>query len=91
MKWTIIALLILAGCSNKPDQHPVWRTVPTTDEERQSVKEMIIRLCDVSNPHSDEEPEDMISQAESTACRVLCKPTLWIWDCDMLCYYPTNL
>jgi hypothetical protein len=75
LKLIILTALVVAGCESK-----VWRTVPTTDSEREAVRKMVLDLCAASNPYSDEEPEDMIIQAEKTACAVLCKPTPWTWN-----------
>lgn len=74
----LLVLLVLCGCKEQPNAWVV-RHVPTTQEERKVVAEMVVKLCEVSNPKSDEEPEDMIAQAETTACRVLCRPTMWEW------------
>jgi len=56
------------------------RWQPETPEERKAVAELTLKLCEASNPKSDEEPEDMIIQAEKTAKAILCKPRRWKWD-----------
>lgn len=60
-----IAILSLVSCG------PVRReTYVIKPENTEKAAEFIKDLCEKSNPKSDEEPEDMIRQAEYTALKL---------------------
>lgn len=54
--------LILCACG---PQYTTRTEIPP--EKAKEAAEFITKLCEVSNPKSDEEPEDMILQAQRTA------------------------
>jgi hypothetical protein len=73
---TISAIILtLASCGKQVEFQTIRK--PETAEEREAVASMILKLCEVSNPMSDEEPEDMIRQAENTAWRTLCEERVY--------------
>ena len=65
------AILVLsgAGCSNEPSDTVRYRLV-VPDDKKAEAAEWIKHTVEVANPHSDEEPEDNIAQAEDTALRL---------------------
>ena len=60
----LVAVFIIAGCAG-PDYTRQEKRIPPENSEKAAT--FIKELCAVSNPHSDEEPEDMIRQAYLTA------------------------
>ncbi len=66
-----LLLLLLPCCQNYEVQR---RCLP--DEARQKERaDFVIECARVSNPKSDEEPEDMIAQCQKTADEILCART----------------
>ena len=67
MRYIILMLLILiVGCGEYPKEQVDYDWgIP--DSNKTKAEKFIIEICKVSNPQSDEEPEDMIYQAEKTA------------------------
>ena len=76
----ILSSLLLTSCGVQETTQSLRR--PETAEEREVVAEMILKLCEASNPMSDEEPEDMIRQAQKTAWSTLCPERIYTvsWD-----------
>jgi uncharacterized protein YxeA len=61
----LIATLFIVSCG--PIRRESYVLKP---ENAEKAAEFIKELCEKSNPKSDEEPEDMIRQAESTAFKL---------------------
>ena len=72
----LIAVLFLSGCdSSHPNEWPAYENV-IPQENRAAAAAWILECVKNANPHSDEEPEDNIAQAERTAKTLFGKPTL---------------
>jgi hypothetical protein len=73
MKKTVLSVLFatLASCGKREEVKSLRR--PETEEERKACAKLILEICEASNPKSDEEPEDMIKQAQKTAWETLCQ------------------
>ena len=75
----ILTVLLLCSCERPPCITQKYEIAP---EDKEKVAKFITDLCEKSNPKSDEEPEDMIKQAEATAFKLFGKPVKYIdrWD-----------
>ena len=65
-----LAASLLVSCDSAEEQ---TLRRPETKEEREAVAAMVVKLCEAANPKSDEEPEDMIEQAQKTAYDIICQ------------------
>lgn len=59
----LLAVALAALCSCAPSEAPDKWGLVIPEARRDAAAEFMIRLCEASNPHSDEEPEDMIAEA----------------------------
>lgn len=80
MKYTILLLLFLCvGCDTgdpgNPAEWPAYANI-IPDSRQQEAAKWILEVVAAANPHSDEEPEDNIAQAEKTALKLFGVPTL---------------
>ena len=73
---TMIVLFSLVGCDQSyPNEWPVYQNV-ILPENRERAAAWVLECVKNANPHSDEEPEDNIAQAQKTATDLFGKPTL---------------
>ena len=79
MKYIILlSLLILNSCSDYPMERVAYEyAIP--DSNVLKAEHFMIEICRVSNPNSDEEPEDMIKQAERTVMQLYGVQTIGIY------------
>jgi hypothetical protein len=79
MMVVIAGALVAVGCGSRD---PVWveRHVPTTDDERRAVAEMVEKVL-AATPGSlgghDQDWDDAIEEAKDSAMETLCRPTYW--------------
>ncbi len=78
MKKFLLLSFVLTGCTPPSYQK---REYPTP-EARDKAAAWIQKTCEVSNPKSDEEPEDMIEQAEKTALNLFGVTVRYVWKGD---------
>jgi hypothetical protein len=66
----ITALALLVGCDEQAPTYSIRYELAIPAGRRAEAAAWVQRTVEVANPHSDEEPEDNIAQAESTADRL---------------------
>lgn len=71
----ITICLLLSSCGFPPSRKTEYE-IPEADKDKAA--KFIADVCEKSNPKSDEEPEDMIKQAEATALRIFGKPVKYV-------------
>lgn len=76
MKYLLLLPLFLVSC--KPFVRRETRYELPDEEAKAKCANLIVEICTASNPKSDEEPEDMIKQAEETAMKMYGKPVKYI-------------
>jgi hypothetical protein len=60
-----LLICLLSSCGFQPENQREYRI--TNPEQADKIAKYTADLCEKSNPKSDEEPEDMIKQAQKTA------------------------
>ena len=65
-----IAAILLAGCDDSPIDYSIVYEYRIRPENREAAAAWVQKTVEAANPHSDEEPEDNIAQAEATADRL---------------------
>lgn len=76
MKYLILLPLFLVSCS--PTVLREIRYELKTEEDKKKCANLIVEICTAANPHSDEEGEDLVIQAEKTALKMYGKPVKYI-------------
>ena len=74
----LLALCAVTACGDDVDPRPAVR-IMIPQESGKEAASFIVNLCKVSNPRSDEEPEDMIEEARATALALYGVPTRGMW------------
>ena len=72
----LLALCAVTACA--VDHQPAVRIMIPQESVKEAAS-FIVNLCKVSNPRSDEEPEDMIEEARATALALYGVPTRGMW------------
>lgn len=75
----VIAAIIVSSCTgdNVPDEEVRYRIVIPPEKKKEAAA-FLSNLVKVANPHSDEEPEDNIIQAERTTLNMFGKSQIGI-------------
>lgn len=75
----IFITFILTGCPDEVPNERVEYDIAIPEENKEKAAEYVVKICEASNPKSDEEPEDMIWQAQKTAEKMYGKKTIGIY------------
>lgn len=57
-----------------PEPAPNWPVIP--DERREAAAKWMVEMCAAANPHSDEEPEDLVLEVGRQAQLLFGKPAV---------------
>jgi len=79
-KHLCLLVCLITACEDRPDTKILWVPSCFTAEERTALQRWTSDCIRDANPHSDEEPEDMIAQCENTGRRIVCPEAAVVFD-----------
>jgi hypothetical protein len=81
---TVIFILFISGCVGQPQETWVLKNVPTTPEEQKAVADHVNKVLSAFPSKvsgDDQDLEDVVEATYARACQVLCRPSLWKYNC----------